>query len=339
MVTVVLWVAILVRKHGLLACILENVVGFKTGWSGRQPTSDHWLKILAVSLPEFSWRVDTLALSDYMRPQSRVRVFIRGLRRSVAESVPPCLPPFGKCALRNVLVLGWPTYPRDRLTKQQQQNLLDYEETIRNLYHVGKALPDDIVVVALDRAKGNVFRQNYRINQVPTLTCHNRYLFLISVADVINQVEDKSKEFFRFLLETERLTLQGFPPEAARDFPSDGLVLKATGNAYPPPLIMAAAAPLIQAMGADRPAGDNFNFATWPADWPSFQSDVSNSKLDERHWFRNMFLSLTSGKLVSPPPLTKKGTLGLATCFTLQSWAKTCSMNRTAQTKTNTHDP
>ena len=275
-----------------------------------------------------------MALSDYMRPQSRVRVFIRGLRRSVAESVPPCLPPFGKCTLRNVLVHAWPTYPRWCLTQQHQKNLVDYEAIIRNLYHAGKALLDDICVVALDRDT-----PFYMINEVPALTIKNRYLFLISVADVINQVEDKSREFFRFLLPTERLALQGFPPEAARDFPSDALIIKATGNAYPPPLIMAAAAPLIQAMGADRPAGDNFNFATWPADWPSFQSDVSNSKLDERHWFRNMFLSLTSEKLVSPPPLPKKGTLGLATCFTLQSWAKTCSMNRTAQTKTNTHDP
>jgi len=213
------------------------------------------------------------------------------------------------------LVQGWPTYPRERLTQQHQKNLVDYEAIVRNLYHDGKALPDDIVVVALDRAKGKVFRQNYRINQVPTLTCHNRYIFLISVADVINQVEDKSREFFRFLLETERLALQGFPPEAARDFPSDGLIIKATGNAYPPPLIMAAAAPLIKAMGADRPAG-NFNFATWPADWPSFQSDIFKSVLDD-----------LANRLVSPPPLTTKGTLGLATCFTLQSWAKTCSMN------------
>ena len=330
MVTVVLWVAILIRKHGLLACILENVVGFKTGWSGRQPTSDHWLKILSVFLPEFSWRIDTLALSDYMRPQTRVRVFIRGLRRSVAESVPPCLPPFGKCTLRNVLVHAWPTYPRWCLTQQHQKNVADYEAIIRNLYHAGKALLDDICVVALDRDT-----PFYMINQVPTLTCNNRYLFLISVADVINQVEDKSREFFRFLLAAERLALQGFPPEAARDFPSERLI-KATGNGYPPPLIMAAAAPLIQAMGADRPAGDNFNFATWPA---AFQSDISKSQLDERRWLRNMFVSLTSEKLVSPPPLTKKGTLGLATFFTLQSWAKTCSMNRTAQTKTNTHDP
>ena len=132
-VTVVLWVAILIRKHGLLACILENVVGFKTGWSGRQPTSDHWMKILSVFLPEFSWRIDTLALSDYMRPQSRVRVFIRGLRKSVAESVPPCLPPFGKCTLRSVLVQGWPNYLREHLTQQHQKNLVDYEAIIRNL--------------------------------------------------------------------------------------------------------------------------------------------------------------------------------------------------------------
>ena len=179
MVAVVLWVAILIRKHGLLACILENFANITTPYgSSYRRMTEHSMKVLDLFLPEFSWRIDTLALSDYMRPQSRVRVFIRGLRRSVAESVPPCLPPFGKCALRNVLVLGWPTHPRDRLTKQQQQNLLDYEETIRNLYHVGKALPDDIFVVPLDRAKGKVFRQNYRINQVPTLTCHNRYFFL-----------------------------------------------------------------------------------------------------------------------------------------------------------------
>ena len=337
MVTVVLWVAILIRKHGLLACILENFANITTPYgSSYWRMTEHSMKVLDLFLPEFSWRIDTLALSDYMRPQSRVRVFIRGLRRSVAESVPPCLPPFGKCTLRSVLVQGWPSCPRDHLTRQHQENLVDYEEIIRNLYQAGKALPGDICVIALDRAKGKVFRQNYRINQVPTLTCHNRYLFLISVADVINQVEDTSREFFRFLLATERLALQGFPPEAARDFPSERLIIKATGDACPPPLIMSAAAPLIQAMGADRPAGDNFNFATWPA---SFQSDVSNSKLYERRWFRNMFLSLTHEKLVSPPPLTKKGTLGLATCFTLQSWAKTCSMNRTAQTKTNTHDP
>ena len=329
MVAVVLWVAILIRKHGLLACILENFANITTPYgSSYWRMTEHSMKVLDLFLPEFSWRIDTLALSDYMRPQTRVRVFIRGLRRSVAESVPPCLPPFGKCTLRSVLVQGWPSCPRDHLTRQHQENLVDYEEIIRNLYQAGKALPGDICVIALDRAKGKVFRQNYRINQVPTLTCHNRYLFLISVADVINQVEDKSREFFRFLLETERLALQGFPPEAARDFPSDGLVLKATGNAYPPPLIVAAAAPLIQAMGADRPAADNFNFSTWPADWPSFQSDICKSELDN-----------FAKRLVSPPPFTKQGTLGLAICFTLQSWAKTCSMIRAAQTKTNTHDP
>ena len=290
MVTVVLWAAILIRKHGLLVCILES---FATHGRAFWRMTEHSMKTLALFLPEFSWRIDTLALSDYMRPQTRVRVFIRGLRRSVAESVPPCLPPFGKCTLRNVLVQGWPPHSREHLTQQHQKNLVDYEAIIRNLYHAGKALLDDICVVALDRASGKVFRQFYMINQVPTLTCRND-LFLISVADVINQVEDKSREFFRFLLATERLALQGFPPEAARDFPSERLIIKATGSAYPPPLIMAAAAPLIQAMGADRPAGDNFNFATWPADWPSFQSDVSNSKLDEKRWFRNSASSFRS---------------------------------------------
>ena len=121
MVAVVLWVAILIRKHGLLACILENFANITTPYgSSYRRMTEHSMKVLDLFLPEFSWRIDTLALSDYMRPQTRVRVFIRGLRRSVAESVPRCLPPFGKCTLRNVLVHAWPTHPRWRLTQQQQ---------------------------------------------------------------------------------------------------------------------------------------------------------------------------------------------------------------------------
>ena len=246
--------------------------------------TEHTLGVLERFLPEFSWRMNKSDLSNFMRPQTRVRIFIRGLRRSVAESVPRPLPSFGKCPLRNVLAHAWPTYPRWCLTQRHQKNLVNYEAIIRNLYHAGKILLDDICVVELNHDS-----PFYMINEVPALTINNRYLFLISVADVINQVEDKSREFFRFLLATERLALQGFPPEAARDFPSERLIIKATGDACPPPLIMAAAAPLIQAMGADRPAGDNFNFATWPADWHSFQSDVSTSKRDERRWFQRIF--------------------------------------------------
>ena len=88
---------------------------------------------------------------------------------------------------------------------------------------------------------------------------------VMSVGDVVRGVADAAREFFRFFAPTERLVLQGFPRELIYDFPEPTLALKAAGNAYPVPLIVASVAPLIRAI-AESPHVD---FPKWPGALPS----------------------------------------------------------------------
>ena len=49
----------------------------------------------------------------------------------------------------------------------------------------GELNKNAIVVVPLDRDCERVWNQSITVNSLPTLTCHNRYLFVLSVLDVV----------------------------------------------------------------------------------------------------------------------------------------------------------
>ena len=110
-IQVLLWVFFFAKCGGLLACILENVEGIEAKKNGRYSAVNHFLAVLRMFIPEFSWCVDKLVLSNYKLPHTRVRVFLRGIRRTVSDSVPKCLKPFGSLALRDVLG-HYPCTPR-----------------------------------------------------------------------------------------------------------------------------------------------------------------------------------------------------------------------------------
>ncbi len=71
------------------------------------------------------------------------------------------------------------------------------------------------------------------------------------------EVPDKERVFFRKVRGTERIVGQGFPKSTRLQLP--GLSVKAAGNAYPVPLIIANLHGMINAIG--NPA---FAFASWP---------------------------------------------------------------------------
>eukprot|EP00973_Karenia_brevis_P063486 8822954-Karenia_brevis.AAC.1 len=77
----------------------------------------------------------------------------------------------------------------------------------------------------------STYNQTLSVNECPTLTCHNAYLFVISVGCVVRGVADGEREFFRKLLPAERLQLQGFPGSICRHLGSKTQM--AAGNAYP----------------------------------------------------------------------------------------------------------
>lgn len=250
------WLVYFIKCAGLLGCILENVLGITHEHAGREPVIRRFLEVLRQYCPEFDWTVDVLRAVDYCLPQSRVRVFLRGLRKFVAMSIPKPLAAFGRRHIRDILG-KFPHTTRSELTLTQQDNLLDFENKIVNMVSAGTLDMSDVVVVPVDRADGKVYKQHISVNCLPTLTTHNVYLFVLSVADVVNEVPDEEREFCRKVMAAERLTSQGFPAELLFGLGRE-LATFAAGNAYPVPLIIAALHPILEAIG-------NCDvLATWP---------------------------------------------------------------------------
>jgi site-specific DNA-cytosine methylase len=109
---------------------------------------------------------------DYLLPQTRVRVFLKGVRRCLCETVPAALSAFGSRHLREVLG-KIPNQIRTKLGANLQDNLRFAEKKIRNLVRIGRVKLQDLVVVPIDRAPGKVYKQNHSVNCAPTLTTHN----------------------------------------------------------------------------------------------------------------------------------------------------------------------
>jgi len=131
------------------------------------------------------------------------------------------------------------------------------------MFALGEVYPSDLAVVCSDRAEDKEYGQTICINVVPTLTTQNtRTLFVMSVGDVVDKREDEDREFFRFFKGSELLALQGFPPKLLLKLGED-ICRKASGNAYPPPLMIAVLQPLLMAMKSkirleDHPTTTNY---------------------------------------------------------------------------------
>jgi len=252
------WVLFFILCGGLMGCIIENVLGMTFLRNGFEPAIEQFLRILRTAAPEFHWSHSVLEAVQYQLPQTRVRVFLCGIRKAIVDSIPPPLDGFGKRPLR--LALGvFPPMVRENLTDAQQTNLMKAEETIGDMLAAGKLQEHDLIVFSVDRGAGDSFQQHLAINVAPTMTTHNQYLMVIEAGDVLHNVPDSQRRYFRLLKETERLTFQGFPADVVLHLKSGSLARKAAGNAYPPPLIAAVAWPMVKAISAW-----GVSVASWP---------------------------------------------------------------------------
>ena len=118
------------------------------------------------------WAIETLRAVDYLLPQTRIRVFLKGIRKCLCETMPAALSPFGPRHLREVLG-KFPNQVRACLNSNLQRNLRHAEFKIKNLVRLGKVKLQDLVVVPIDRAPDKVYKQNHTVNLAPTLTTHN----------------------------------------------------------------------------------------------------------------------------------------------------------------------
>ena len=235
----------------LQAVVLENVKGILHRQKGQTESfMDKLVSCLKAEIPEFLWDVSLLKAKDYLLPQDRTRVFLRGIRSSLCPDnvVPKVLPVFGSKSLKEFLSPGIPAVNRGSLTSCMQKNLKDAQGQLKDLFANGDLEESDVVCFPLDRADGKCYKRQICKNKVPTLTTSNSYLF---VSDMNFSKPDHERDFFRFLLPEERFTLQGFPAFISSSFNSQALQIKAAGNAYPVPLIAAAVAGLLEKIGPD----------------------------------------------------------------------------------------
>ena len=113
-----------------------------------------------------------------------------------------------------------------------------------------------MVTIAVDRAKGCSYQQNYTINNLPTLTTNSGSLMILDVGGVVDKAPDSERQFMRFVRNNEKLAAQGFSPKVHLSLSSQ-CPQKASGNAYPVPLIIAVLHPIVNALG-------QINLAQWP---------------------------------------------------------------------------
>ena len=232
------------RLNALHAVVLENVKGIlqRTNKGSSPSFMDSVLQEVRNALPDFDWQVAVLKAQDYKLGQQRTRVFLRGLRRVFGE-VPDPLAPFGSTCLAAFLNPLLPAVDRSQLTKHMAINLQDAERELLEKRDKGQLAETDVVCFPLDRGSNKAYVRQYTTNLAPTLTTSNKYLFVVSVGCL--RKPEAERRFFRFLDSTERLTLQGFK-KSVLSTSSGALRIKASGNAYPVPLLAAVLAPLLQ---------------------------------------------------------------------------------------------
>ena len=275
-ISVVKLVVYCVKIGWLLGCIIENVAGTV---HTTQDNGDGFMyrvqRALQEECSEFVWEVVILNARDYRLAQNRCRVFLRGMRTSFCgPTVPPVAASLGKLHLADFLDASAAATPVRALTPHMKTNLRGMEKRIRFDREQGKLEGVNLVVMALDRSLKSdaVFKARYMQDMSPTLTCSNKYLFIISVDDVC----EKAPRFRRFLLPQERLLLQGFSSEVYEYLENDNLAVKAAGNAYPVPLLAACLKPMVEQLGAAEGLYTEWPRTTTPMDCTDTMQRIQN---------------------------------------------------------------
>jgi site-specific DNA-cytosine methylase len=202
-------------------------------------------------MPMFA--VDTVVV-DLQRflPQRRTRCWLRGVRKDVlgrsgAGSIPAPLAHFGEgpLALADLLDHSERSLAREEVgTAQQRQNLNEYEEIVRS--HLRAETAGAIAVVDLGRSTQKVFAAQVLYDRVPPLTTKGPEVFLMSTSD-FGESETKARRVYRFLSESERFKLMGFPGEYSQ-FVGKTMSRRISGNAFAPPMLGAVLAPIARCL-------------------------------------------------------------------------------------------
>ena len=250
---IVSWCIHLGRSGSLKALLLENVAGCATAYEGKQPYAELVLNVLRKNLPGWTFDMQLGNLNSFI-PQNRKRVFIRGLANRLCpqDGLPPPReliagpPP----RLINFLCTRLPSCVRTDLSKNLRENLRDYETEVKVKMRREPELFDDrtVCMFSIDRGFDMKWNCGIFVDVAPTLTASNRRLFVVSTWDIDSPTADRV--IFRYVHPGERLALMGFPTQY-NQWLTPSLALKASGNAYPPPLCAMMFGPILELLAEE----------------------------------------------------------------------------------------
>lgn len=224
--------------QGLWWAIIENVPGICKKYRGKPAFIDYIKKYLETHLPNWKLHVWHLQCWDYCLPQARARVFLVLIKKDLltAIGVDELEKPKRRQAVRltdflefNASGLAYEEVPP--ASAHQRQNLEAYLKYFQD--HLD-TLPADLraaskcAVVSLDRNPKNAFGAFYDLEACLTLTCGNRYLYVIADGLPSSLVPPRG----RWLTIRERCKVAGVAPESL-EMLTDQQAMHVLGNTIP----------------------------------------------------------------------------------------------------------
>ena len=240
------WIASLAHRGCLLFFCLENsanVVGSEHYLGHQQPSwISQAIEYLNVTVPFFHVDFVTIELSHVL-PQRRCRCWLRGIRRYLADRVPPVLQRLPSTAARDILDFDSINISSvDSLsTKKLRENFLEYEARIKVDVSNGRA--GEFAFCELSRSASGVFSSAISYDIVPPLRSTGQPIFCFSCTDIAEHISQR--KLVRYLAEGERFRFMGHPASLADRFPVT-LARHAAGNCYAVPMLALAVVPILQ---------------------------------------------------------------------------------------------
>ena len=220
--------------------------------------AESFIADLTDKLPAFHISRDNIQLEKFI-PHQRERCWVRGIRGDVLmaaglRSIPKPISAFEHGSVPLAQILDWSApniLPLGQLNDKKRENLTMYEVVIHADCRDGMVGPQSIAVFDISKHLGANHRGLVCYDRVPPLGPRGHVLDIIlaSVGDIEEpMVTRSSRRLLRPLTMGERFLLCGHPARRA-DLASKATAVRLTGNTCPVPMLAAAVAPLVVALG------------------------------------------------------------------------------------------
>jgi len=245
------WVVELATRGALKAYFIENAPGIMDSKQGRVSFAEQVIPMMCQRLPHFQHGF-VEANPESVFPVRRRRLWLRGVRAGflkdggIVMPIPKPLLDFGipPVPLEILLDRSLQHTPIESLPRGCRLNLTKYLHMVDMARAWGEH--GRMAVFELDRDPSTCceYKGKLTYDLVPPMRCKGPPYFVASVWDMDKPVCERA--FHRLISVAERFLLAGYPKDFAEHLPNQTAILKATGNAYPVPMVVQVVLPVVK---------------------------------------------------------------------------------------------